>query len=312
MDDGLRRDDWNQSPGRLNDPCAVRSLRIDDVVATYVVDGVLSVRPVELLPKVPAGHWSTAGLLDAHARMVMSVGGLLIERDGRALLIDAGAGPTSGRSVVGPVTSGAMLDVLGSLGRRPEDIETLAFTHLHFDHTGWAFTPGADGRYAPTFPSARYVLSAPEWAPYERGEDAAGVATSPDLIAPLAACRTEFQDGDEIFPGVRAVVTPGHSAGHTSYVITSASGARLAAFGDAFHIPAQLGNPDWPSASDIDARSVRQARRRLLDELTQPDTVGFGCHFGDQPFGRLGTSQGGLVWEPVPTTVRAPAPRTFG
>jgi hypothetical protein len=51
-------------------------LRIDDVVATYVVDAVLVVRPAELLPKVPAGHWSgNEGLLDAHARMVMSVGG---------------------------------------------------------------------------------------------------------------------------------------------------------------------------------------------------------------------------------------------
>lgn len=54
----------------------MRALRIDDVVATYVVDGVLVVWPAELLPKVPAGHWSgNEGLLDAHARMVMSVGG---------------------------------------------------------------------------------------------------------------------------------------------------------------------------------------------------------------------------------------------
>jgi hypothetical protein len=46
------------------------------VVATYVVDAVLVVRPAELLPKVPAGHWSgNEGLLDAHATMVMSVGG---------------------------------------------------------------------------------------------------------------------------------------------------------------------------------------------------------------------------------------------
>jgi glyoxylase-like metal-dependent hydrolase (beta-lactamase superfamily II) len=311
MDDGLRRDDWNRSPGRLNDPCAVRSLRIDDVVATYVVDGVLSVRPVELLPKVPAGHWSTAGLLDAHARIVMSVGGLLIERDGRALLIDAGAGPTSGRSVVGPVTSGAMLDVLGSLGRRREDIEVLAFTHLHFDHTGWAFTHGTDGRATKTFPDARYMVSAPEWAPYEHGAKA-GVATSRDLIAPLAACRTEFEDGDEIFPGVRAVVTPGHSAGHTSYVITSATtGQRLVAFGDAFHIPAQLAHPDWSSAPDTDVQAVKTARRRLLAELTAPNTIGFAFHFGDQPFGRVTTDAGVPSWEPIATTVQASAPRRF-
>ena len=57
-----------------------------------------------------------------------------------------------------------MIDVLGALGRRPEDIDVVAFTHLHFDHAGWAYANGAK-----TFPNARYVLAAQEWAPYEHG-----------------------------------------------------------------------------------------------------------------------------------------------
>jgi hypothetical protein len=54
MDDGLN-DGWKQPTAGLNEPSAVRALRIDDVVATYVVDGVLVVWPAEQLPKVPAG-----------------------------------------------------------------------------------------------------------------------------------------------------------------------------------------------------------------------------------------------------------------
>jgi glyoxylase-like metal-dependent hydrolase (beta-lactamase superfamily II) len=301
------------STGRLNEPSAVRSLQFDDVVATYVVDGVLGVGAVKFFPAIPTDYWSSDhGLFDAGSRIVMSAGGLLIERDGRALLIDAGLGPTTADSVVGPVNSGAMLDVLAALGRRREDIEVLAFTHLHFDHTGWAFRPNADGRYVSTFPNARYVLSAQEWGPHEYGEDAAGVATPREIIAPLAANHTVLVDGEEIFPGVRAVVTPGHSPGHTSYVVTSATtGTRLVVFGDAFHIPAQLAHPDWPSAPDIDVRAVRKARRRVLDELTQPNTIGFAFHFGDQAFGRVTTGAAGPAWEPVATTVLAPAPRTF-
>jgi glyoxylase-like metal-dependent hydrolase (beta-lactamase superfamily II) len=49
-----------------------------------------------------------------------------------------------------------------------------------------------------------------------------------------------ISDGDEVAPGVTAVVTPGHSAGHTSYVVTTSRGNRLVAFGDCFHTPAQL------------------------------------------------------------------------
>jgi glyoxylase-like metal-dependent hydrolase (beta-lactamase superfamily II) len=312
MNDGAQLMERSQPAGKLNEPSAVRSLQFDDVVATYVVDGVLALRPAEFFPAIPTEYWSgDHGLFDAQKRIVMSAGGLLIERDGRALLIDAGLGSTTGDSVVGPINSGAMLDVLSSLGRRREDIEVLAFTHLHLDHTGWAFIPAADGGVTKTFPNARYLVSAQEWAPHARGAKA-GLATRPELIAPLAANHTEFSDGEEIFPGVRALVTPGHSSGHTSYVITSATtGQRLIAFGDAFHIPAQLAHIDWSSAPDTDVQAVKRARRRLLDELTRPNTIGFAFHFGDQPFGRVSTDAGEPTWEPVPTTVHAPAPRTF-
>jgi glyoxylase-like metal-dependent hydrolase (beta-lactamase superfamily II) len=126
----------------------------------------------------------------------------------------------------------------------------------------------------------------------------------------LAATRTLVDPGEEIFPGVRTMVTPGHSPGHTSYIITSGTGARLIAFGDAFHIPAQLAHPEWPSMPDIDAQAVLAARAQLTRELQQPGTLGFACHFGDQVFGRLTQTQTSpRAWEPVPATVLMPAPR---
>ncbi len=301
------------SVGALNEPSAVRSLRCGDVVATYVTDGVMALRPAVFFPQIPDDYWSSdPQLLDGGARVVMSAGGLLIERDSRLLLIDAGVGPMTQDTPLGTFDFGSLLDVLTLLRRRPEDIDTVAFTHLHFDHAGWAFTP--DGRFNKVFPNARYVLSAQEWAPHADGGDADSFTTPRRIIDPLrASAHTLIEDGDEVFPGVRAVVTPGHSPGHTSYVITSTCGARLVAFGDAFHIPAQLAHPDWPAAPDIDSAGVLAARQRLLAELTKPDTVGFAFHFGDQPFGRVTTDAAGLPhWEPVPTTVHAPASGTVG
>jgi glyoxylase-like metal-dependent hydrolase (beta-lactamase superfamily II) len=116
-------------------------------------------------------------------------------------------------------------------------------------------------------------------------------------------------DDDEILPGVRAVITPGHSPGHTSYVITSSAGRRLVAFGDVFHIPEQLAHCEWLSAVDTDGDGVREARGRLLAELSQPNTVGFGCHFGDQAFGEVTIDESGRpVWQPVLTTLLSPSP----
>jgi glyoxylase-like metal-dependent hydrolase (beta-lactamase superfamily II) len=294
--------------GRPGDRAAVRSLRFDDVVATYVVDGVLTMYPATFFPDIPGDYWAShPELCTPSGDLLMSAGGLLVEIAGRTLLIDAGVGAMTQDFVFGSIDCGSMLDVLASLGSRPADIDVLAFTHLHFDHAGWAFADGAK-----TFPNARYVMAAREWAPVANGpgED---LATPRHVIAQLAsdpAALELIEDGDEVVPGVRAIVTPGHTPGHTSYVITSAAGRRLVVFGDAFHSPAQMTHPEWLSIGDPDAAGVLSARRRLIDELAEPDTVGFGFHFGDQPLGRVIAGAGeDMTWLPEPTLPLAAPPR---
>jgi glyoxylase-like metal-dependent hydrolase (beta-lactamase superfamily II) len=203
---------------------------------------------------------------------------------------------------------GAFLDTLAAVGTKPEDIDVLALTHTHVDHTGWTFLPSADGP-RPTFPNARYLLAAAEWAPHGRREQVKGAPDVDRVLAPLGQVAEQFDDGAEIAPGIVAIVTPGHSAGHTSYLITSAAGRRVLAFGDAFHIPAQLAHLDWLSAPDVDPTGVIAGRSRLLTELDRPDTIGFGIHFGDQPFGRLSRdAEDQLTWTPVASEAVLPAP----
>jgi glyoxylase-like metal-dependent hydrolase (beta-lactamase superfamily II) len=297
--------------GLLSEQSAVRALNLDDVRLTYVVDGAMGMDTGAFFPGLPAGYWTShPGVLDDRGRVAMSVGGLLVERDGRALLIDAGLGAITGETSYGPVNSGSLLETLAALGHEPAGIETVAFTHLHIDHTGWAFGPAGDGAYRKVFPEARYLVAAEEWAPYGRGESVPGASPAASVIEQFATAHTPVSDGEEVFPGVRTVVTPGHSPGHTSYVITSAGGARLVALGDGFHVPAQLAHPEWPSAPDIDGDAVVAARHRLLAELEQPGTLGFAFHFGDQAFGRIERTQDGSPgWEPVPATALMPAPR---
>jgi glyoxylase-like metal-dependent hydrolase (beta-lactamase superfamily II) len=223
------------------------------------------------------------------------------------VLIDAGAGVMSSSFPFGRADSGSMLDVLSTLGVRLDDIDVLAFTHLHFDHAGWAFTHGAR-----TFPNARYALAAQEWAAYADDADR-GVATPPHIIDQIRSGKHDFDlfnDGDEIVPGVRALVSPGHTPGHTAYEITSETGHRLIAFGDAFHTKSQVAHPDWMSIADSDPRGVMAARWRLLARLSEPHTVAFGVHFGDQPFGRVVVdAMGQASWQPIPSVVLAPTPR---
>lgn len=302
--------DLGGEEGLLCEQSATRIMNLDDIRLTYAVDGAMGLDPQVFFPHLPARYWAHhPGALNSQGQVAMSVGGLLVERGGRRLLIDTGFGPQTGQTPVGTFNSGALLDTLAALGCDPATIDTVAFTHLHTDHTGWAFTQNQDGIFRKTFPRARYLVARAEWAPYGHGQEVPA-AVPAAVLEQFAATRTLVEDVEEIFPGVRAVLTPGHTPGHACYIITSSTGKKLIALGDAFHIPAQVRHPEFPSMPDMDGKGVVTSRRMLIRELDQPDTFGFACHFGDQVFGRLTRNRAGLHdWKPVPATAVMPAPR---
>ncbi|MGP4095835.1 MBL fold metallo-hydrolase [Nonomuraea sp. KM90] len=189
---------------------------------------------------------------------------------------------------------GDLLANLAKLGRRPEDIEAVAFTHLHIDHLGWAYHPAPD-RDRPAFTGADYLFSEPEWS--QRHLSTAH-GTTEEMLATLATRARTVTNGEEIFPGVRLLLTPGHTVGHASYTIES-GGRRLIAFGDALHSAVQIRHPEWSAGSDLDSAESAVHRRRLVQELQEPNTFGFGVHFADVAFGRVDTTADGPTWHPV-------------
>lgn len=297
--------------GRLSDQSAVRTLQLDDVTLTYVVDGAMAMIKEEFLLSIPASYWAEhPEEMTADGRVAMSAGGLLVRRGEHRVLIDAGYGPARETMEWAEVDCGALLETLAAVGDSPAGIDVLALTHLHIDHTGWAFLPGPGEPGRPTFPNASYLVAEAELDPHEHGIHPPGSSSVEQVIDPLAKICTTFADGQEVAPGIVAVITPGHSAGHTSYVVTSAEGRRIVVFGDAFHIPAQLTNPGWASRPDVDTERVLTARARITAELEKPDTLGFGFHFGDQAFGRVTRADAGRpTWEPVPASALFPPPR---
>ncbi|MGW2544333.1 MBL fold metallo-hydrolase [Kitasatospora sp. NPDC001574] len=298
--------------GALNEQSAVRSFTLGDTRITYVVDGAMELDPAGFLPAVPPAYWRDhpEALTPRTGRIAASAGGVLVERGRRRLLIDAGLGANVLSPALGRSRGGALLDTLRALRVAPESVDTVAFTHLHTDHTGLGFRPGGrDHVLRKAFPNADYRVAGAEWGPFWRGEITVGAPSWDTFMVPMSRVLRPFDDGAEIWPGVTALITPGHSPGHTSYVVTASAGRRLVVFGDAFHTPAQISHPEWPSGPDTDTAAVLRARRTLLDRLRAPGSYGFAFHFGDQPFGRvLPDRTGTLRWHPVPTRPLLPAP----
>jgi glyoxylase-like metal-dependent hydrolase (beta-lactamase superfamily II) len=284
---------------RLRRPAGIQSVRLGDTTVSYVPDGAVQGRPRAWLPDTTDAIWAAhPEYLDASGHIVASIGSLLVEHGDRALLIDSGFGPQSfpadPKTPNGAIHGGALLDGLAELGRAPEEIEAIAFSHLHPDHVGWAWHPVPDGEKL-AFGHADHLVAEPEWARRDRLE---AEGTTKEMVAALAPRVRTVTAGQEIFPGVRVRFAAGHTTGHAEYVITG-GGMRLIAFGDSLHSPIQVDHPEWSCVYDHDPVRSADHRRALLAELAEPDTIGFGGHLADVVFGRVRRDGGGPAWRPL-------------
>ena len=111
---------------------------------------------------------------------------------------------------------------MAELGVTADDIDYVLCTHLHVDHVGWN-TRLENGRWVPTFPNARYVLSKTE---YEAAKKEASDPHSRPLF------RHVFEDS--IHPVVeagKACLVDGIHQLLDQLTLRPAPGTRLAIFG---------------------------------------------------------------------------------
>jgi glyoxylase-like metal-dependent hydrolase (beta-lactamase superfamily II) len=248
-------------------------------------------------PDVEASRWEPyRDLLADGTNVVNQFGGFLVRGAGYVALIDLGFGPAK----VPDWKSGELLDSLAELGVKPEDVTDVLFTHLHFDHIGWASVGGK-----PTFINATYRCHAKDWPHFMDGyEPRPEELTFPEemlpknKLAPVADRMETWSGAAEVLPGIHVLETPGHSPGHCCFRITSESEAVILA-GDIAHHQAELVEPDWQGVADEDEELARRSRRNLAEHLAATGTPFVPAHFRDFEWGRLTRTDAGLAWEPI-------------
>ena len=193
-----------------------------------------------------------------------SVNAYLINTGDKLILVDTGAatlfGPTLGNLVTNLVAS----------GYKPEQVDAVLITHMHPDHVGGLMAGGkiafpnatvhADKRDADFWLSAGELAKAP--AAMKGFFQGAAASLDPYVSAGKF---TPFDGSTELFPGIRAVAAPGHTPGHTIYVIES-KGQKLVLWGDLMHVAAvQFAEPGVTIAFDTD--SARRPPRQRAQGL---------------------------------------------
>ena len=197
---------------------------------------------------------------------------LLVSDDG-VTLIDSG---TKGQQ-------SAIVEAISGTGRTPADLKHILITHHHSDHTG------SLASLVETTGAKAYVH--PLDAPRTRGDEPVA-GPNPDvrmgrMLKPLlmrlqpsrmppVAIEREVVDGDElpIAGGVKVVHTPGHTAGHVSYLWPESGGVLFA--GDAAGKFREIQPPVGGLASMFteDPEAAKESFRKMAE--LEFDTVCMG------------------------------------
>jgi glyoxylase-like metal-dependent hydrolase (beta-lactamase superfamily II) len=180
---------------------------------------------------------------------------------------------------------------LAAVGVKPEDVDYVMCTHLHWDHVGWN-TRLVDGSWVPTFPKAKYVMAKREFdhwqGVHDSGADSPHARAFGDSISPVVKSGQALLVGDDyaLDDGLWFESYPGHTPGNV--VIHARSGGERGIFiGDVLHHPLQCIRPEWSTFACTDADGSRVSRTRLVREHADSGTLIMPAHFPTPTVGHI-------------------------
>ncbi|WP_322865260.1 MBL fold metallo-hydrolase [Aquicoccus sp. G2-2] len=252
---------------------------------TVLSDGYFT-QPVSGLG-INAPEGEVAAFLKAHyldtQSNVAHTNHLFIELGEARVLVDVGGGsrffPTEGR----------LLANMEAAGIDAGTITHVFMTHAHPDHI-WGIRDDFD---EPIFPDAAYFLGEVEHGYWMQDglvdrvapEDQQFVVGAVNSINCDGVEWTLVQDGAEIAPGIRAMASFGHTAGHMSLAVDTGAG-QVIALGDSMtHGWLNFAHPGWYNALDADPETTVATRARMLDMAASDGITMIGYHF---PFPGVG------------------------
>ncbi len=238
-----------------------------------------------LLPEATADRireieWMVPHYATPDGKVHMTIRALVVESDGRRILVDTCLGNDKERPVESwSMRSGPFLDDLAAAGFPPESIDTVLCTHLHVDHVGWN-TRLVDGEWVPTFPNARYLFADVEWEHWQRDDSGMDQVLRADSIQPVidAGLVDLVATDARLTSHVSLAPTPGHTPGHVSVLIES-GGERAVITGDLSHMVCQATHPEWGSSFDVDPAGAEATRRGFFAGRADTDELVFGTHW---------------------------------
>jgi glyoxylase-like metal-dependent hydrolase (beta-lactamase superfamily II) len=287
------------APPLKTSPPGVYRMLLGDFEVTALSDGTVELPFLQILQKITqARAESMLARQFLKDPVQTSVNAFLINTGDKLVLIDTGAG-----TFFGP-TLGRMLTALKAAGYQPEQVDEIYISHMHGDHIGGLLAAGKAA-----FPNAVVRAEKAEgdfWlsqvkmnaAPADNQDTFKGAMAAIDPYA--ATNRFKPYEGDSVLvPGIRAVVTRGHTPGHAMYVIES-KGEKLVLWGDLMHQAAvQFLDPSVTVTFDTDQGKAAQQRRQAYQAAAKEGHWVGASHLPFPGIGHLRAEGKGYAYVPV-------------
>jgi glyoxylase-like metal-dependent hydrolase (beta-lactamase superfamily II) len=251
---------------------------------------------------IPRPLWERKMPPDSRNRITLGMNCLLIHAGGKRILVETGVGDKLNpklRDIYG-IDGPYLMDGLRDHDLRPEDIDIVVNTHLHFDHCG-GNTRFEKDKIVPAFPNARYMVQRGEFEhgmnPNERDRGSYFL----ENFAPIQeASMFSLLEGDgEIVPGVEVIRAPGHNADMQCVKLTG-GGKTAFCFADLVPTTTHLPLP-WIMGYDLYPMLTLENKKRWIPAIAREGWLALFVHDARVPAAYLRERQD--TWEAEPVAI---------
>lgn len=241
-----------------------QTISLGDFELTAISDGTYVGDGGAFFGIVPKIMWQRKVAADELNRIKVSCNSVLVRTGKQTILIETGIGnKLSERMKSFFLPELKLMDNLRDAGVRPEEIDVVINSHLHFDHCGWN-TVYQGGVAVANFPNARYFAPKGEWEHGALQLERDKISYISDNYDPLIRNgQMTLLSGDEeqeIVPGISVETWPGHTRNMWAVFIRS-RGKTACYISDLIPTTWHL-EPTWAMAYDLFPLEVLENRKR--------------------------------------------------
>jgi glyoxylase-like metal-dependent hydrolase (beta-lactamase superfamily II) len=271
---------------------------VGDFELTVLSDGWYLLDGGAMFGVVPKPLWEKRAPADDQNRILLGLNTVIVRTGRHTVAIETGIGNKLSPKLREIYASKVQLPRAFEAAQiRPEEIDVVINTHLHFDHCGWNTTLTPDGRVIPTFPNARYYAHRGEVEHGHLQLERDAISYISDNYDPLIASGQmtllDTRPGEitPIVSGISVESFPGHTAQLLGVHIESA-GHHACYISDLIPTSAHL-DATWVMGYDLDPVRCIAERQRFYQRAIPERWMVLFTHDHHRPFGHVALNDKG-------------------